>query len=71
MSVFVQGMDDNAINQAIEDTTVGIYVLKENASSDEPDKRVVLEGTEVLHSLDNVSLAVVMLFQLMYALNLS
>lgn len=45
---FVQGLDENAINEAIEDTTIGVYVVKEDASSDEPeDIRVVLEGMKV------------------------
>ncbi|XP_037608700.1 uncharacterized protein LOC119478205 isoform X2 [Sebastes umbrosus] len=66
------GMDENAVKEAIEDTTVGIYVLKEHASSDEPeDIGIVLEGIKVLQDLDNVALAVAMLFGLMFALNLS
>uniref|UniRef100_A0A672G278 Uncharacterized protein n=1 Tax=Salarias fasciatus TaxID=181472 RepID=A0A672G278_SALFA len=64
-------MDEGAINEAIEDTAVGIYVLKEHAGSDEPeDIGIVLEGIKVLQSLDNVALAVAMLFGLIYALNL-
>ncbi|KAK0144614.1 hypothetical protein N1851_016956 [Merluccius polli] len=50
-------LDNNTIN---EDTTVGIYVVKEHASS-----------IKVLQDLDNVALAVAMLFGLMYVLNLS
>ncbi|XP_053092636.1 uncharacterized protein LOC117597938 [Pangasianodon hypophthalmus] len=66
------GMDEDAIKEAIEDTTVGIYVLKEYASNDEPnDIGIVLEGIKVLQCLDNAALAVAMLFGLMYALNLS
>ena len=65
-------MDEGAIDEAIEDTTVGIYVLKQHASSDQPeDIGIVLEGIKVLQGLDNVALAVAMLFGLMYALNLS
>ncbi|XP_074473268.1 uncharacterized protein LOC141757015 isoform X2 [Sebastes fasciatus] len=66
------GMDENDVKEAIEDTTVGIYVLKEHASSDGPeDIGIVLEGIKVLQDLDNVALAVAMLFGLMFALNLS
>ncbi|XP_045898695.1 uncharacterized protein LOC123966596 isoform X2 [Micropterus dolomieu] len=66
------GMDKDAINEAIEDTIVGIFVLKEHASSDEPeDIGIVLEGIKVLQYLDTVALAVAMLFGLIYALNLS
>lgn len=65
-------MDEHAINEAIEDTTVGICVLKEHVTSDAPDDIVVvLEGIKVLQDLDNTALAVAMLFGLMYALNLS
>ncbi|XP_026009335.1 uncharacterized protein LOC113013020 isoform X2 [Astatotilapia calliptera] len=65
-------MDEDAINEAIEDTTVGIYLLKEQASADEQeDIGVVLEGIRVVKNLDNVAFAVVMLFGLMYALNLA
>ncbi|CAI5684527.1 unnamed protein product [Oreochromis niloticus] len=65
-------MDEEAINEAIEDTTVGIYLLKEQASADEQeDIGVVLEGIRVVKNLDNVAFAVVMLFGLMYTLNLA
>lgn len=65
-------MDEDAIKGAIEDTTVGIYVLKEHPLSDEPeDIGIVLEGIKVLRNLENVALAVAMLFGLMYALNVS
>lgn len=69
---FVQSLDNNTINEAIEDTTVGIYVVKEHASNDEAeDIGIVLEGIKVLQHLDSVALAVAMLFGLMYVLNLS
>ncbi|KAJ8012904.1 hypothetical protein DPEC_G00047720 [Dallia pectoralis] len=65
-------VDEDDLNKAIEDTTVGIYVFKENASSNEPeDIGIVLQGIKVLQDLDNVALAVAMLFGLMYALNFS
>lgn len=51
---------------------LGIYVVKEHASSDEVDDiGIVLEGIKMLKDLDNVALAVAMLFGLMYVLNLS
>ncbi|KAK3531342.1 hypothetical protein QTP70_018140 [Hemibagrus guttatus] len=66
------GMDEDAIKEAIEDTTVGIYVFKDYASNDEPnDIGIVLEVIKVLQCLDNAALAVAMLFRLMYALNLN
>lgn len=69
---FVQSLDKNTINEVIENTTVGIYVVKEHASSDEvEDIGIVLEGIKVLQDLDNVALAVAMLFGLMYVLNLN
>ncbi|CAL8406508.1 unnamed protein product [Arctogadus glacialis] len=65
-------MDGDAFNAAIENTTVGIYVLKEHEASEESeDIGVVLEGIRVLRDLDNIALAVAMLFGLMYALNIS
>ncbi len=46
---FVQGMNEACINEAIEDTTDGIYVLKQHAS-DEPEDVgvVVLKGIKGL-----------------------
>lgn len=45
---------------------------REHASIDKvEDIGIVLEGIKVLQNLDNVTLAVAMLFGLMYALNLS
>ncbi|XP_020557693.3 uncharacterized protein LOC110014869 [Oryzias latipes] len=67
-----ESMDEDSINDAIEETCVGIYVLKEQASSAEgKDIGVVLEGIKLLQNLENVPMAVAMLFGLMYALNLS
>ena len=46
--------------------------IKENEASEESeDIGVVLEGIRLLRDLDNISLAVAMLFGLMYALNIS
>ncbi|XP_062314210.1 uncharacterized protein LOC134018336 [Osmerus eperlanus] len=65
------GMGEDAFNEAMEDTTVGIYVLKEHPCDEPEDIGIVLEGIKVLQELDNVALAVAMLFGLMYALNFS
>ncbi|KAI7804916.1 hypothetical protein IRJ41_023569, partial [Triplophysa rosa] len=64
-------MDEVSVLKAIKDTTIGVYVLKHAACDELEDVGVVLEGIKVLQYLDNVSLAVGMLFGLMYALNLS
>ena len=62
-------MDEDAINEATEETSVGIYVLKEHASSDEPgDIGIVLEGIKMLQDLYNVALPVATLFGLMYSM---
>ena len=46
---FVQGMDGDTFNAAIEKNTVGIYVLKEHEASEESeDIGVVFEGIRVL-----------------------
>lgn len=69
---FVQSLDNNTINEAIEDITFGICVVKEHASSDEvQDIGIVLEGINAIQDLDNLTLGVAMLFGLMYVLNLS
>lgn len=56
---------------AIEKTTVGIYVTRETPGSDSPDVGIIIEGVVVLQDLDNVALAVAMLFGLFYSLNMS
>ncbi|KAK5906173.1 hypothetical protein CgunFtcFv8_002062 [Champsocephalus gunnari] len=58
-------------------TTMGIYTVR--AESDDPDGPggrfadvgVVLEGVEVLHNLQSINHACMMLYRLIYALNLS
>ncbi len=53
---------------------MGIYVIRAEGAGprDEPtDVGVVLEGVEVLPNLKNVTLGCVMLFGLIYALNLN
>lgn len=57
------------IQEAIEETTVGIYVVKHDATSKPEDIGIVLEGQQVLQDLDSIALAVAMLFGLMYVLN--
>uniref|UniRef100_A0A3Q3M7G1 Uncharacterized protein n=1 Tax=Mastacembelus armatus TaxID=205130 RepID=A0A3Q3M7G1_9TELE len=59
---------------AIAQTTVGLSVmLKEGADEDEQpeDVGVVIEGVELLNNLRSISCGVIMLFGLIYALNLS
>ncbi|KAF4114278.1 hypothetical protein G5714_004501 [Onychostoma macrolepis] len=61
--------DEAFIQNSIEETTVGIYILKSQDRSE--DIGIVLEGQKVLQGLDNFALATAMLFGLMYALNLN
>ncbi|XP_034537215.1 uncharacterized protein si:dkey-184n3.2 [Notolabrus celidotus] len=61
--------DEALIQGALEDTTVGICVLKQRDTPE--DIGIVLEGQIVMQDLDNVALAAAMLFGLMYALNLN
>ncbi|KAM9501348.1 uncharacterized protein Hap1MRO34_010249 [Clarias gariepinus] len=64
--------DKDVIQRAIEETTVGICVIKGLHACDTPeDIAIVLEGQTVLQDLDNVALATAMLFGLMYVLNLN
>lgn len=68
----LQAADEALIQGSIEETTLGIYILKQRDASDKPDDiGIVLEGQIVLQELDNVALAAAMLFGLMYALNLN
>lgn len=65
-------MDEESTKAAVEDTTVGIYIIKDHFASEDPgDTGIVLEGVKVLQDLGNVAFAVAMLFGLMYAMNLS
>ncbi|XP_028292864.1 uncharacterized protein LOC114455680 [Gouania willdenowi] len=64
--------DDALFHKSIEETMVGIYVVKPRDATDSPeDIGIVLEGQMVMQDLDNVALAAAMLFGLMYALNLN
>ncbi|XP_074551477.1 uncharacterized protein LOC141808698 isoform X2 [Halichoeres trimaculatus] len=62
---------DEAFQGSIEDTTVGIYIIKPDATSKPEDIGVVLEGQMILRDLDNVAFDAAMLFGLMYALDLN
>ncbi|XP_060780776.1 uncharacterized protein LOC132888716 isoform X2 [Neoarius graeffei] len=61
--------DESQIQRAMEETTVGIFVVKRHIF-DHPDIGIILEGQQVLLELDNVALAAATLFGLIYALNL-
>ncbi|XP_030581534.1 uncharacterized protein LOC115777712 isoform X1 [Archocentrus centrarchus] len=65
---------DEGAQTAIAETVFGIFVIRAEGAEpgDNPvDVGIVLEGVEVMSNLGNVSLAVVMLLGLVYALNLS
>uniref|UniRef100_A0A8C5FFT4 Uncharacterized protein n=1 Tax=Gadus morhua TaxID=8049 RepID=A0A8C5FFT4_GADMO len=53
------------------DTTVGIFVVKNYATSGPEDVGIVLEGLQIMQGLDNTALAAAILFGLMYVLNLN
>ncbi|CAI5662856.1 unnamed protein product [Oreochromis niloticus] len=68
----VQATDEAIIQQSVEETTMGIYIIKSRDASDSPeDIGIVLEGQRVLQNLDNYALAAAMLFGLMFTLNLT
>ncbi len=70
----LQDCESAKAESGIAQTTMGIYVIRAEGAGpgDEPtDVGVVLEGMEVLPNLKNVTLGCVMLFGLIYALNLN
>lgn len=51
MCIF-QATDEGVIQQSIEETTMGIYIIKSRDASDSPeDIGIVLEGQRVLQDL--------------------
>lgn len=44
MASFLQGMEERAISETVEDTTVRIYLLKEQASADEQELSLQASG---------------------------
>ncbi|CAI5642295.1 unnamed protein product [Oreochromis niloticus] len=56
---------------AIEKTTVGIYVSRDTPGNYSFDVGIIIEGVVVLNDLDNVAIAVAMLFGLLYSVNMS
>lgn len=44
MASFLQGMEERAINETVEDTTVRIYLLKEQASAEEQELSLQASG---------------------------
>ncbi|GLD74746.1 uncharacterized protein AKAME5_002607800 [Lates japonicus] len=55
----------------MKDTMVGLYVVKQDASSKPKGTGIVLKGQVVFNDLGNTALAAAMLFGLMYAFNLN
>ncbi|KAF7641471.1 hypothetical protein LDENG_00280480 [Lucifuga dentata] len=71
MAPMVQAADVALIQKAIEDTTVGIFVIKDNANDKPQDIGIVLKGEMMLQDLENIAFAAAMLFGCMYALDLN
>lgn len=69
-SVTLQGDNEALFTDYVEDTTVGIFTVKHQAQSKPHDIGIVLEGDIVIQDLDNVPLAISLLFGLIYALNM-
>ena len=70
----MKNTDGESSEATMTETTFGIFfICKEGAEpgGGPEDVGIVLEGVQVLDELGNVPLAVVMLFALVYALNLS
>ncbi|XP_020556410.1 uncharacterized protein LOC110014068 isoform X2 [Oryzias latipes] len=65
---------DENTEEALADTVLGIFAIRHTGADPSDDLEnvgIILEGVEVLNDLKSVSLAVSMLFGLVYALNLS
>uniref|UniRef100_A0A3Q1JRT8 Uncharacterized protein n=1 Tax=Anabas testudineus TaxID=64144 RepID=A0A3Q1JRT8_ANATE len=65
--------DDLGIEQEMAETVFGIYLIRHEGADpdDDPeDVGITLEGVKVLSGLRNIPLAIVMLFGLVYALNI-
>ncbi|XP_051779502.1 uncharacterized protein LOC114646060 isoform X2 [Erpetoichthys calabaricus] len=74
MAVAAKNGNPNDAEREIEQTVMGIYVIRregEDDTEEAEDVGVVLEGVEVLNELKNIVSAFIMLFGLIYALNLS
>ncbi|CAI5657603.1 unnamed protein product [Oreochromis niloticus] len=72
--IFVQeytDMTEATALSAIEKTTVGIYVSRDTPGNYSFDVGIIIEGVVVLKDLDNVAIAVAMLFGLLYSVNMS
>ncbi|CAI5677231.1 unnamed protein product [Oreochromis niloticus] len=66
-----QDMTEATALSAIEKTTVGIYVSRDTPGNYSFDVGIIIEGVVVLKDLDNVAIAVAMLFGLLYSVNTS
>uniref|UniRef100_A0A3B5AEV1 Uncharacterized protein n=1 Tax=Stegastes partitus TaxID=144197 RepID=A0A3B5AEV1_9TELE len=62
---------DETNERSTEETTVGIYVVKTDCNSKPDDIGMVIKGQVVLQELENFPLAVAMLFDLIYTVNLN
>lgn len=68
---FLQGVSDAAFEESVEETTLGIFTVKQQEAQPRTDNvGIILEGQIVIQELDNVPLAVALLFGLLYALNM-
>uniref|UniRef100_A0A8C6M2D0 Uncharacterized protein n=1 Tax=Nothobranchius furzeri TaxID=105023 RepID=A0A8C6M2D0_NOTFU len=66
-----QAADEDYLQTSIEETTLGIYVVRSVLTNTAEDIGIVLEGQIVFQDLDNIALATAVLFGLIYALNLN
>uniref|UniRef100_A0A3P8SGQ8 Uncharacterized protein n=1 Tax=Amphiprion percula TaxID=161767 RepID=A0A3P8SGQ8_AMPPE len=69
--VSLQGHDNTVFEDYAEETTVGIFTSRRHEAQSKPDDiGIILEGQVVIQELDNVPLAISLLFGLLYALNM-